>query len=488
MDGKMAANALTIGLALLSQGQDARLFNDSDVKAVTAYWSQPGRYAKEPLKDPRGPWTVRLTPEGSLWLWNYNKARGLGKTNPEVTPGPQSVDEIDWEAWINAKVAYDRYQAAIKVSELNAKELGVTPDAPAGDSVDDPGLMPPGLLDLMGDPPDFAAAVRPTTYTVNFDDGLTLGYTDQVPVRPRYAYFRFPMGVSANGKKITESMNRLFKLAGLSDTERHVMSAVSPLEGGFDGINTYDTGFVSVGLIQFACLSSGGGSLGAVLQLEKAASPDAFRSDFHRFGVDVTDSGKLDCLDTDTGQEMQGPDAAKRIIDDKRLTAVFQRAGQMSDAFKVAQLQAARQMYYPADDKLTISLPDGALECRVGDIIRSEAGLATLMDRKVNTGNLGQLASVVQGVAQDSGAKTVDELASKEADIIASMSFRKDFLADASLSQPGGIARDTIIGSRHGDRKPKPAKPKSPRKPEPKPSSDEGSKPAKPQPDSSAGG
>ncbi len=459
----MAASALAIGLALAANGQDVRLFQDSDIRAIKDYWSQPGRYVKEPAKNPNGPWVVRLTPEGSIWLWNYNKARGLGKTNPEVTPGAQNADQVDWESWINAKVAFDRYRAAIEVAEQNAKELGVTPDAPQGEVAEDPGPAPEALTELAGTPPAFAAAVRPTNYRVSFDDGFSLSYTDQVPVRARYAYLRFQNGVSVDGKKIGESMDRLFKLAGLSDTERRVMSAVSPLEGGFDGINTYDTGYVSIGFIQFACLSGGAGSLGGVLKAEKAASPEAFANDFRRFGIDVTDSGKLACVDVDGGNEFQGTDAARRIIYDKRLTAVFQRAGQLSDAFKVAQLQCAKSMYYPADDKLKINTQDGTIECRVGDVVRSEAGLATLMDRKVNTGGLGSLSSVVQCVANDTGASSVDELAAHEMEIIEAMAYRKDFLAEASLSQPFGMHRAASQNSRHGDRKPKP-KPADPPK------------------------
>ena len=105
------------------------------------------------------------------------------------------------------------------------------------------------------------------------------------------------------------------------------MRAVSILEGGFDSVNTYDTGYVSVGFIQFASLKEGGGSLGAVLKNFKAADPLAFASDFHRFGVDVDETGHLVVVDPTSGAVATGAEANARIIEDKRLIAVFGRAG-----------------------------------------------------------------------------------------------------------------------------------------------------------------
>ncbi|MGK4422385.1 hypothetical protein ACSLVQ_29465, partial [Klebsiella pneumoniae] len=84
---------------------------------------------------------------------------------------------------------------------------------------------------------------------------------------------------------------------------------------------------------QFACLQAGAGSLGKMMQQYKADDRPGFDRDFHAFGVDVTDDGKLCVLDLDTQAEVTGPEAMKRIIEDKRLIAVFQRAGKLSDTF-----------------------------------------------------------------------------------------------------------------------------------------------------------
>ncbi len=428
------------------------MFNDSERAAVVSFWNQPGRYSCVYLNDPKGSWVVRLTAEGSQWLWRYNKARGLSKTNPLVDAGPITSDQADWENWIDAKVAFDRQRASLRAAESNGKKRDE--DSPNIDPLVDPGPMPQGLLDLAGDAPRFAESVKPFTYTVTFEDGANCHYRDQVDVRPRYAYFRFPHGITTSGSKLEglppDEVTRLCKLAGLSETEHKVMAAVSPLEGGFDSVNTYDTGFVSVGFIQFACLQAGAGSLGAVLNREKATQPGTYATDFRRYGIDVQLNGKLVCVDPTTGMELEGPEAAQKIIDDKRLTAVFQRAGQRSDAFRVAQLQVARDMYYPTNDTVPIATELGTVRCKVSDFVRSEAGLAVLMDRKVNTGNLGPLTSVVSEVIQSTGAQTIDDLSAHEMEIVEALIYRKDFLADPTLSQPAGTH---IVGSRHGDPK-----------------------------------
>ena len=70
-------------------------------------------------------------------------------------------------------------------------------------------------------------------------------------------------------------LKALFAAAGFTGSEQRVMKAVSRLEGGFDSVNTYDTGFVSIGFIQFITEGEGKGSLLEVLQQEKADQTDA---------------------------------------------------------------------------------------------------------------------------------------------------------------------------------------------------------------------
>lgn len=425
-----------------------------DKDKVLAYWNQPNRYTiSTPEKQKGGPWQVRLTPEGSLWLWALNQKRGLGKifTNPV----PRNDEERTWEDWIESKVTYDRWTAALSTNIANGL-LGLDP-ADIGPEPVLPGNIPDGLYRLVGDAPKFALAVEPKQHTVTFHDGQKIVMVDNPVVPNRYPYYRFSQGVSSGGTQIKkmsqDELDGLFSEAGVPKAAQKVMKAVSLLEGGFDAINTYDTGYVSVGFIQFACLSKGSGSLGTVLLREKAANPSNFESDFRQFGIDVKDDGTLLVLGLADGQEYEGFDAAKQIIEDKRLIAVFQRAGQVSRPFRIAQLQVAKDQYYPADETFSVQLSGQSTTVKVSDIVKSEAGLATLMDRKVNTGKITPLATKAQEVANMFGVKSVGELAQFEREIVAGLRLRKSYLDDETLSQPVANARAANLTSRSGTRK-----------------------------------
>lgn len=478
----MSLIALTVGAVLTISAQPRHDYFGSDEKqAIQQFWFGKGRYAvRASDQGSTGPFQVRLTPEGSRWIYSVNKARGMSKgaqltggSGPFDTPGasvsgttgggttivllddkgqpmnapaqPQQPAEMSWDAWIDAKVAYDRYLAACDCEAANSALLKRSPRDIA--PVADPGPIPSSLLTAAGPAPLLATKARPLQHTVNFDD-FSVTLTDNVDMRPKYAFYRFAEGVMRRGtpvKQLSQSdVADIFQGAGITETQQHVFGAVSMLEGGFDSLNTYDTGFVSVGLLQFACLQAGSGSLGAVLKAEKSYNPSDFQSDFRRFGIDVDDSGLLVIVSPADGREMIGQTAALEIIGDKRLASVFARAGAVSKSFRIAQLMVAKQRYFPADDVITVTLGGSKTSLRVGDFIRSEAGLATLMDRKVNTGNLGPLATIVQGVIDQTGARSVDDLANSEATIISGLTFRHKYLGDANLSQPSGV----VIGRR----------------------------------------
>ena len=238
--------------------------------------------------------------------------------------------------------------------------------------------------------------------------------------------------------------------AGIDLTTWHVMRAVSSLEGGFDSINTYDTGYISAGFIQFTTGSSGAGSLAKVLLQEKQDDPNAFDKDFRRWGVDVNDKGVLDVYDPSRDQELVGSDAVQAVIHNKKLTATFVHAGKTSTAFRVAQIKVAKDRYYVGDQMITLKLGETKTQVRIGDVVKSEAGLAILMDRKVNTGGTGSLANVMQRVADECQATSPDDLCSHEEEIVSAVKFRRDFLADSTLTQPGDPS-NTAITSRGGN-------------------------------------
>lgn len=456
--GMMLLRFAALSAVASSFTQVSPYFSDSEKQHIAAFWNSSGRYEIQPVSDAatKGPWQVRLTPEGSSWLWKYNSIRGLGKSASGSVQPAQNNEQKSWESWIDDRISYDRWLAGQAVAEANSRFTGKSVPNPCGGEMSDPGPQPAGLMKLVGIAPSFAAAVAPSQYTVKFDDGTSLTLNDNPQMKPRYAYYRFPQGVRSSGTPVKQmpqsEVDSLFNAAGIAPSVQRVMKAVSMLEGGFDSINTYDTGFVSVGLIQFACLQKGAGSLGSVLLREKQEDPAAFREDFHKYGIDVAQDGSLVALNVDSGAVSEGTAAARTIISDKRLIAVFQHAGQRSPAFRIAQLKVAKEQYYPSEDTITVQAAGQLVTTRVGDIIRSEAGMATLMDRKVNTGKIDPLPSIVTQIAAQTGARSIEEIAMHEKEIISALKFRKDYTQDSDLSQPGAYSlrqRSSEITSRH---------------------------------------
>ena len=435
-------------------GTDAfAAFNTFEREKILAYWAQSERYTSFVPESTKGTWQVRLTSDGSLWLWALNQKRGLGKIFSN--PVPRNDEERKWEDWISAKVAYDRWMAGLTANLANAA-MGVSP-ADIGPEPSLPGAIPESLYRMVGDAPNFAQAVQPKQHSITFHDGYKVAFQDNTKVDPRYPYYRFEEGVRHGGQQVkkmpAEDLDKLFAEANIPDAAQKVMKAVSMLEGGFDSVNTYDTGYVSVGFIQFACASRGAGSLGAVLQREKAANSQAFESDFKQLGIDVKDDGTLQVLGLTDGNLYEGYDAALQIIKDKRLIAIFQRAGATSRPFKIAQLQVAREQYYPADETFQIKFGNETKTVKVSDLVKSEAGMATVMDRKVNTGKISPLPTKAQEIAKSFGVKSVEELAQYEREIVANIRFRKSYLDDETLTQPAQRERNKQLTSRKSTRK-----------------------------------
>jgi hypothetical protein len=416
-------------------------FDAAEKARIVAYWNAPGRMLASlpPEAAGRGPWQVRLTVEGSRWLFAYQRAAG-GATAPPTADPAAAGSEAEWEAWVKARLEFDRWKAQATCDAANAglrvpPGVASTPAPPPP-----PGPIPEALLAAAGNPPPLAAAVTPLLYQIAFDDGDSYSYQDHTPVRPRYAYYRFSQGVMALGPMLRDlpaaELDRLFADAGFTPAEQRVARAVSRLEGGLESVNTYDTGFVSVGFIQFAALERGSGSLAEVLRKEKQSWPEEFARDFRAFGVDVSNNGELVALDPNTGAELIGTASVLAVVNDKRLISVFQRAGRRSAAFRAAQIQVAKSRYWPTDDPVRIVLDRGTVTGKVSEVIRSEAGVATLFDRKVNRGSIRPFDEVLGQLMRKYGLRTLAEAAAYERELVAAMKYRADFLADTSLGQP----------------------------------------------------
>ena len=478
------------------------LFTEAEPKAVQAYWAEPSRYSVMP--SPTVLDRVNVTVAGSTWFHGFNtRVAELRKADP--------AEAARWEDWFKRRAAFEKAQAAGPAAALPVLPAGAaTPAAapvPTAAPATDPGPIPPSLAAAHGTPPPLYEHVRPNRYVVTFapeDAPEPFVYEDAIDFGRRpayYGYYRHTNGVQKMGKRVRdyagedrEKLAALFARAGKTPSEGRVMQVVSALEGGFEAINTYDTGHVSIGFIQFITAIRGDGSLAEVLSRHKADDPGDFDKTFRRFGIDVAPERVMVVVDPATGVEKRGQDAVEAIIEDKRLTAVFERAGG-TDGFRVAQLSVARSRYWPGDDLISVVavtryerkageqggtpvettfapaefVPPGraaeaaaaapavaatppavptagatpeawterkVLTARVGDVVRSEAGMATLMDRKVNRGNIRLINEVAANLMREKGLKRVEDLAQYEREVVAAMKYRHDFLADPILGQP----------------------------------------------------
>ncbi len=189
------------------------------------------------------------------------------------------------------------------------------------------------------------------------------------PISPDTPFLLHDRGVSDSGSpaRLMDGLENLFREAGVTDeVTRRVLLRVSAREGGFDAINTWDTGYVSVGFIQFTTGERAAGhSLVRVLQRMKDAQARKPANEFKRFfsdhGIDVR-QGELFVRDPLTGEVKTSQDAVKLIIEDKRLVAIFQDAGRKSRAFQVAQIREAFRSYYLADKFFRIPVTEVSVQ------------------------------------------------------------------------------------------------------------------------------
>ena len=451
------------------------LFSPAEREKIVSWWQTENRYQIElaEMDGQKGPFTARLNPDASTWLLAYTKAvSGSVKVAPTQTAkASNSGDTKGWEDWLSVRIKHDWQTARAEAQRRNTALLTAPSETLSADDTNagssratlpsrgsrkprrgqdsstaippHPGPAPQSLIDALGAPPVIASVVAPNRHIIHFDiENRTIEMLDNVRLPERYAYYRFPKGVNSVGAPTsntgneTEQTKELFTEAGLSDTARKAFTAISKLEGTFEASQTYDTGYVSIGFIQFTTGPDGDGSLIRALVDEKTSSPDTFIEDFHRYGIDVTSDGKISVIDPKSGAELIGTDAVKCMVDDPRLVGVFVHAGRYSIKWKAAQVRAAYKVYWPMDAEITLQLAGSPTTCKVSDIVQSEAGITTLLDRKINRGNIREFPDVVNRIAKAHGCATLDEIRLYEKEIVAAMRYRVDFLKASDLGQP----------------------------------------------------
>jgi len=320
-------------------------------------------------------------------------------------------------------------------------------------------------------------------------------------------YLLHPDGVRYGGRRAKDQPDvfALFREAGVTDpVARNVLLKVSGREGGFEAVNTWDTGYVSVGFIQFTTgPTSEGRSLVRVLERmqeseeRKTKKNPARRNEFDyyfvRRGVGVED-GKLVVRDPATAKLLAGANAVNAIIEDKRLIAVFQNAGEHSRAFRVAQIQEAYHSYYLANKfwRLPVAVVEtyvddsqppeksyvygarnvqlamaqatrrGALPGRgdtparrvvtrlpdivasYSDALPSEGGMLTLTDRAVQRGVVNACQSFESALIEVAGNSplVIKDFRRREKDLIARIRNRIDVLPQAPPAALGPVVDD----------------------------------------------
>lgn len=422
------------------------VFTEAEAKAISEKWKTQGAYkvsdanTQEPTKE----WI----------LWRREAKRFVKKNLAKLTQAEN--DEI--QKWLQRFEAYEIWQL---------RQTGVAPEVP--------GAAPHKLSEAVGRAPPSPAFEKVTKHEITMPDGSTkVTYKDH-PVANDYEYLRDNTGVGRGGQKLKnrKDIEEQFAKAGITDeSQKRVLRAVSEVEGGFEAVNTYDTGFVSVGIIQFITGENGKGSLAEMLRKTKAADASQFATYFHNLGIDVDKNGVV-VVDPETGAVLHGSDAVSAIIRDKRLTAIFEQAGLNSSACQTAQMKTSVEKYYAANfafqdikvalftgggeskyfygskalskaqakakkvggDATATELP--AISGKYGDLYQSEAGRAALMDKWVQYGSgTKKFNKGIVPLLEKHQITTVEELAKIERELIPLVQNRIEVLERSDLSQP----------------------------------------------------
>lgn len=300
---------------------------------------------------PRPVCQVREAEDYQQWRMSFNKAI----SELEKTGRNGAVNNL--RSWI------DKFEKDERLRAQSNFQLKTIPYI-------SPVFESPGVRRLVSSPP-LPAFERLYGYKIVLPWNNSVYYYEANAIPSNTPYLVHADGIKHNGIPIRTRKN-IFKLlskAGIQDPiARNVLIKASALEGGFEAVNTWDTGSVSVGFIQFTTGEAAEGhSLVAVMERmkrnEKAYTRrqpthiDEYKQYFTNRGIDVRD-GHLFVCDPFTKREVCGQEAVNLIIKDKRLIALFQDTGSKSQAFQIAQIQEAYNTYYLGNRKFNIPVAE----------------------------------------------------------------------------------------------------------------------------------
>jgi hypothetical protein len=243
-----------------------------------------------------------------------------------------------------------------------------------------------------------------------------------------------------------------YRALGLTADQAAALKLMSTHEGNFDAINTYDRALVSVGFIQFA----GGRGLPRYLALLKARQPAKFRDLLQKLGIEVeftvaggaVASPRVAVLDPAGSAVLRGAAAEAAIRDDKRLTAALILSGRDRDV-QLAQIEAAVRDYVLPALNGAVSWAGRGGRARLGDLLRSQKGMAALFDRAIQEG-LGAarrrferaLQRLARSTEAGAAAPALADFQRREGDVLAEL--ERDLQAAADVGAGIGRARTAL--------------------------------------------
>lgn len=159
-----------------------------------------------------------------------------------------------------------------------------------------------------------------------------------------------------------------------------VVESVARNEGNLDAINTYDRGYVSLGIFQWTLGSDDrAGELAALLKKVKTVYPHAFRVFFQNFGLDISeDTNTTYGFLTYNGRQISAP-FLKDQFREPEWAFRFWRAAQNADVQSIEvkhALDRLRNFYWKDNFRV--------LGYGLNEVITSSYGVALLLDNHVN--------------------------------------------------------------------------------------------------------
>ena len=104
---------------------------------------------------------------------------------------------------------------------------------------------------------------------------------------------------------------------------------------------------------------------------------------------------------------------------------------------KLQDLQARKEQAYNAGSPRSVER-----QHEKGKLLARER-ITTLLDRKINRGNIREFPDVVNRIAKAHGCETLDDIQKYEKEIVAAMRYRVDFLKVNDLGQPADPPADS---------------------------------------------